>query len=528
MSSPIPLSSTPTRARAGFGRAAAALSLFLSWPLAAPCAEAGLWYQDGQLRPEAREAVAILSDAGKDGLQPGDYAAAALARAVDGAASLDASAKVRLDLALSRAMESYLHDLHAGRVAPEQVDENFPQPADLPFGAEGYLHMALAEHRLGAAVREAAPRHPQYAKLRELLARYRKLAADPVWATPLPALPGRKLEPGQAWRGAGDLARRLRVLGDLPAEAAPLAERYAGALVDAVKAFQLRHGLDTDGVIGRGTYAELNTGPAERVAQIELSMERLRWLPDFTGDRLIAVNVPEFALRTLVREGGGWHARERMRVIVGRAKDGHTPVFDQPMRYIEFSPYWNVPPSIAKKELIPHLRRDPRYFSEQGFEFVRADGQVIRSLSTANLDAVQHGRMRIRQRPNEHNPLGDIKFAFPNQDNIYLHHTASPRLFEKSRRDFSHGCVRVDDPVGLARFVLADAPEWNEERIRSAMDKGDSSFLRLPTEVPVLITYITAVVGDDGRAYFYADLYGHDAVLQQALAARQHALPALP
>jgi L,D-transpeptidase YcbB len=212
-------------------------------------------------------------------------------------------------------------------------------------------------------------------------------------------------------------------------------------------------------------------------------------------------------------------------VIVGKAMNTRTPLFDEDMRFIEFSPYWNVPPSIARAETVPRLRRDPAYFTQQGFEFVASSGQVVTLLSPEHLDAVLHGGWRIRQRPGAQNALGDIKFVFPNRDNIYLHHTPAPQLFERDRRDFSHGCIRVQEPVALAKFVLQDEPSWTEERIRKAMQAGVSSTIALKQPLPVVIAYST-VIAKAGRVYFYPDLYGHDALLDKALRERSSRLAA--
>jgi L,D-transpeptidase YcbB len=190
------------------------------------------------------------------------------------------------------------------------------------------------------------------------------------------------------------------------------------------------------------------------------------------------------------------------------------------MRAIEFSPYWNIPPSIAKAEIVPKLRREPGYFEAQGLEFVGTDGHAVAALSEANLDAVMQGKMRIRQRPGEKNALGDIKFIFPNNDNIYLHHTPSVELFGRQRRDFSHGCIRVEDPVALARFVLQNQPEWTEERIRAAMESGKSTTLRLAQPLPVVIAYATVIVKNK-QVYFFDDIYGNDKLLDAAMKAKK-------
>jgi murein L,D-transpeptidase YcbB/YkuD len=231
---------------------------------------------------------------------------------------------------------------------------------------------------------------------------------------------------------------------------------------------------------------------------------------------MIVVNIPEFVLRAYDVKDGKAAVRVKMKIIVGSALDKHTPVFDEDMRFIEFSPYWNVPLSIARAEIIPRLRRDPGYFQQQGFEFVTKGGQPVSMLSDANLLAVQQGQLRIRQKPGPHNALGDIKFVFPNDQNIYLHHTPVPQLFDRNRRDFSHGCIRVEDPVSLAKFVLQDDPEWTEKRIRDAMSSGTSKTIRLKQPLRVLITYSTVIVSND-KVYFFPDLYAQDDLLENAL-----------
>jgi len=236
---------------------------------------------------------------------------------------------------------------------------------------------------------------------------------------------------------------------------------------------------------------------------------------------MIVVNVPEFVLRAYETKKGG--SRVNMNIIVGKALDTQTPLFVEDMRFIEFSPYWNIPPSIAKAETVPRLLRDPAYFEQQGLEFVRSDGLVISVLSKANLEAVMQGQLRIRQRPGPANALGDIKFIFPNNDNIYLHHTPGVHLFKRDRRDFSHGCIRVEDPVALAKFVLQDQPEWTEERIREAMASGQSKTLRLKHPLPVVIAYGTVIVKVDRKVYFFDDVYGNDKVLDAALKAKEEA-----
>lgn len=476
----------------------------------------------------AREAVRLLQGAAAHGLDPADYGAAALAQALPAdAAAPPAEAFV---LALEAAVRRYLHDLAFGRVDPRTIHQRFSVAPRQGFDPAQALDAALARGRLDEAVRAAMPPLPFYGQLQRVLADLQALGDHPAWAAPLPALPraggtrAARVDPGAAWDGLPLLAQRLAALGDLGATTAAPA-RLEGPLLEALTAFQSRHGLVADGVIGAGTRAALEVPPAQRARQVALTLERLRWTPLFLAPRMVVVNIPEFVLRAYEVVDGRIQVRLQMRVIVGQALDHETPLFDERMRSIEFSPYWNVPPSIARAELVPRLRRDPAHWALQGYEFVRGDGSVETSLSAAGLDAVLAGRQRIRQRPGPANALGDIKFVFPNQQAIYLHHTPSVGLFARERRDFSHGCIRVEDPVALARFVMAGMSGWDEARIRSQMAAGTSTHVALREAIPVLIAYGTALVAQ-GRPRFLPDVYRHDARLQAALDARPR--PALP
>jgi L,D-transpeptidase YcbB len=258
------------------------------------------------------------------------------------------------------------------------------------------------------------------------------------------------------------------------------------------------------------------------VRQIELSMERLRWLPRLDPERLLVVNIPTFRLVAWNADRAGPPALT-MGVVVGRALDRETPVFAEEMTHVIFRPYWNVPRSIARNEILPAVRRDPGYLRKNDMEVVAgpSDGSPVAAATAANLALVAQGRLRIRQRPGAENALGRVKFVFPNDADVYMHGTPAVALFQRSRRDFSHGCIRVEDPVALAEWVLSGQDGWSRERILEAMEGPPSQRVDLARPLQVILFYVTAVVvAQEGAIHFADDVYGHDARLERALAGR--------
>ena len=360
-----------------------------------------------------------------------------------------------------------------------------------------------------------------YAGLRTQLQRYLRLHNDPAWSEPLPApVKGKAASAGMGEVVRNRLVQRLVLLGDMSADAARDPASLESALPVALKAFQSRHALNETGQADRATIEQLNVSPAERAEQIARTMERLRWAPLHQQRRMIVVNVPEFRLRVYtLTDDGAVQSVLPINVIVGKASGTRTPLFNKDMVRVEFNPYWNVPLSIARKEMVPRLQRDPGYVDRNNFEIVGPSGGRF-SVTPETLAALASGNMRIRQRPGRGNALGGVKFIFPNKDNIYLHHTSSPGLFNRDDRALSHGCVRVEDPVALAKFVLQDDPQWPEQRIRQVMDKRISSTVQIKEPIPVILTYLTAVIDETGRLRFLPDVYGQDRALKQALQKR--------
>jgi murein L,D-transpeptidase YcbB/YkuD len=326
------------------------------------------------------------------------------------------------------------------------------------------------------------------------------------------------VHPGDDYGGARDLRSVLIALGDLSGDAPSAGATYDSLLASAVERFQARHGLETDGIIGRATFAELNTPISERVEQIELALERLRWLPSVETEPVIIVNIPAFELWALDPTHPDRHIALEMRVVVGKSVDKQTPAFRGDMQYLVLSPYWNVPYGIAVNEMLPRLPNEPDYLESRNLEIVPEfswDAPVLPA-TAENIEAVRAGKLKIRQRPGPTNSLGTVKFIFPNAENIYLHDTPAHQLFERTRRDFSHGCIRVEDPQALAEWVLRDQEEWTPDRIEEARHAGAPERANLGSPLPVILFY-TTVMADEERPYFYDDIYGHDAHLRAAL-----------
>jgi murein L,D-transpeptidase YcbB/YkuD len=476
-----------------------------------------LWSSEGRPTEQAMAIMAELESAESRGLSAADYEVAPLAAALH---SGDTSASV--DARLTRMAMRFVDHVHNGRVDPRTLGFALPHAVER-LDVATVVGKLSRSHDVHAAIDSLEPPFPRFRALKSLLARYQTLAADSTLA----ALPERRVtvRPGDRWSGASALRALLAATRDLaePAQSAmtsPDSDQLDSVLVEGVKRFQQHHGLVADGIIGRFTMAELRTSFASRVAQIELTMERWRWLSGLDAPHLIVVNIPEFHLYALERSANGARTDEVMDVIVGSAYNGRrTPLFASDMRYVVFHPYWDVPRSIARREEIPHIRRDPGYADREGMEIVRGGdvGAVKYDMTRPNMQRVIDGTLRLRQRPGPRNALGAVKFVFPNPYNVYLHGTPAEYLFAQARRDFSHGCVRASDPAALADFVLRDEG-WDRARIDDAMG-GEEVMHRVTLKhpIPVLIVYATVVVDEDGVPSFYPDIYGHDAALARTL-----------
>ena len=468
-----------------------------------------LWISPDKPLPQARALIDAVADAESEGLRVADYELDELQGALekayhDGKSTPEALAE--LDVRLTSVFLEYGHDLLAGRLDPKRLDQGW-YISMRHAAVDSALRAAARNDDFSTTLRELAPSQPDYPALVAELVRYRAVAARGGW----PSVGG-PLKPGATGSAVTTLRARLAASGDL--DSATVGDpQFDGALEQAVTRFRARHGLPPEGGLDAAAVAVLNVPVAQRIRQLELNLERLRWLPNDFGPRYVYVNIPDFYLHAF---DGGKEVMS-MRVIVGEDYDTETPVFADTMSYVEFRPYWNVPSSIAHEELLPKIRSNPRFLESNNYEVVPASGSDdpvdARSIDWDDVDSTNFP-YRIRQGPGPTNALGLVKFMFPNRFNIYMHDTPADHLFHRHRRAFSHGCIRLEHPDRFAQFVLDGAPGWDPGRIDEAMKGEENQQVRLRKTLPVYILYLTAFARD-GVVQYRDDLYGTD---RQAMA----------
>ncbi|PZF74788.1 L,D-transpeptidase family protein [Taibaiella soli] len=342
-------------------------------------------------------------------------------------------------------------------------------------------------------LKNSEPVYRQYEMLRTYLKRYRSLDSMKNWE-PI-KMDKKAYKPGDNSPVITAIRKRLYLLGDFAGDTASAV--YSADMNDAVKACQHRLGLTEDGVIGNGMISELNITPQKRITQIMVNMERARWvpIPDPEQDYLV-VNIPDYRLFVYQKDSLVWSCN----VVVGKAMN-KTVIFSGDVKYVVFSPYWNVPPSIVRKEVVPGMARNKNYIASHNMEITGRLG----------------GLPVVRQKPGPNNSLGKVKFLFPNSYNIYLHDSPAKSLFNETTRAFSHGCIRVQEPEKLANFLLRNDSSWTPEKINAAMNAGKEQYVTLKKTVPVYIGYFTAFVDSKGKINFRKDIYSKDASLAKAL-----------
>ena len=484
---------------------------------------AAAWTLRQALGDQARRLLKVLQAAQQEGLRPEEYHVKTIALLAEQLSifhgqgiSAEPLQLARLDILLTDAYLRYAGDVTGGRV---EADKVYPKEWRNPPRNGNLIETLQSSLESGQAVKalqDMLPDDPEYQRLRDTLATYRKLATEGGW----PQLPeGQLLRLGQSdWRVPW-LRQHLIQTGDLTDFNPSMEWEFDEATVDALARFQKRHDLKVDGALGPETLGALNLSVEERIRQIEVNLERWRWLPRNLGQRYLVVNVADFSLEVI--EGG--EAVLAMPVVVG-TDYRRTPVFSSTMRYLDFAPYWNVPYTILKEDKLPLIKENLNFIASHHYEIVTRRNRLIQPIGPETVDwegvTAETFPGMLRQKPGPWNALGQVKFMFPNKFHIYLHDTPSRHLFDRKRRSYSSGCIRVKRPFDLAVYLLQDQEGWDAQRIEEAMEGDETLRVLLDDPLPVHILYRTAWVDREGRLQLRNDIYDRDAALYTAL--RRH------
>ncbi len=477
---------------------------------------AALWLKGDGPTSQAMYLIEALRASRQKGLNPKDYDAENLGAQLKSLKGASAAAQASFDATLTLSAMRYVSDLRIGRINPKHLKFGIDVQSKKYNLPEFITQQVAGAGNVQSVLDQIEPPYAGYRRIESALKQYLNLAARGDGAK-VPA--GTKtVAPGDGYAGTAELAARLQLLGDLPQGGS--FDSYSGALVEGVKHFQARHGLATDGRLDAATLSELNTPLNARVQQIDDALERWRWMPVEFQQPPVLVNIPEFRLRAYSADH---QLALSMNVVVGKAAPTQTPVFTDDIQFIVFRPYWNVPPGILRRNVIPGIMKSSGYIARERFEVTDSSGRLVSAGNDDIVAGLRSGKYSIRQKPGPNNALGLIKFMFPNSYSVYLHSTPSTELFAKSRRDFSSGCIRIEKPAELAAFLLRNQPDgqepWTVARVQTAMDSGkDNRQVNLTVPVPVLLLYVTAVAEEDGTVHFFDDIYGHDRRLNAVLA----------
>jgi murein L,D-transpeptidase YcbB/YkuD len=469
------------------------------------------WVERGRMTARAEEAFLLIGGAGDDGLDSEDYHRTAIARlrvrADESAAGLSAEEAAELDLILSDGYGAFVTHLRGGRANGGSIDPRWLEGRSFP-DVRALLGDAVNPNGPPISAAPVRPPHPEYSALLRHLPRLREAEAAGGWGS---VPDGSTLHPGESDRRVAMVARRLAASGDLavPGTRPGPQDYFDPVLETAVRAFQSRHGLDEDGLVGKRTLAALNVPVTERIRQVIVNLERIRWLPDDLGARHIRVLVPAF--RVELWEDGA--PSLDLRAIVGRT-DRPTPALSAAVTRVVFSPYWRVPPNIARLDKLPLIRADPTYLARHAMVVLDMSTGLPVDVSAIDWSTMTGSeftrRYMIRQEPGPGNALGIAKLDFANPFSVYMHDTPDKALFDRAERAFSSGCIRVDRTLELAEALLAATPGWTRDRIVQAANGGREMIVPLTEPVPIRTIYLTAFVDHRGRLNFRDDLYGLD------------------
>ena len=463
------------------------------------------WFKNNEIVPQAKEMLTMISKAGEEGLDPKRYQFkdfdtmfTNLQASKSDSAKFTAIQK-EIDVALSSTYFVWASDYYRGVVMPRENKEIEWDVKSNKIKLHKALMTVLNERESKYSYASFSPLHPDYARLKSALATYRKIQISGGWPK---VISSPKLKEGQSAPVVSALKKRLGL--------SSTDSSFNAEAVSALKAFQSAQGLKPDGALGAETVKLLNVPVDQRIKQIILNMERWRWIPKSFEEDYLIVNIPEYRLR--VYEKG--KEQLSMNVIVGKTMNS-TPIFSDKMENVVLAPYWNVPASIVRDELGPKISADPGYLERSNMELVDAKGNQV-SPSKVEWGTITRDNWKyiLRKKPGPKNDLGDVKFIFPNTNDIYLHDTPHDELFSQTKRDFSHGCVRVEKPLELAEYLLRPVG-WNMSKIQSTIAGGVEKHVKLKQVLPVYLVYFTAWVDDSGNVHFRDDIYGHDRTLAQ-------------
>lgn len=451
----------------------------------------------------------VLSDTELDGLHPADYHYALL----DSLRPVMKSPEERaeLDMLFTDAFLLYASHYLNGKVNPETVDSEW-KAIRREGNAREFLENALASDQVEEVLRSLEPDFAGYAALRDALARYREVKARGGWES-IPE--GTTLKPGMTDSlRLPILAKRLLLTGDL---SAPLDDEYvlSSAMVEAIKAYQKRNGLEVDGALGKQTVESLNVPVEVRIDQIIANMERYRWISQNLGQHYVMVNIADFSMKAY-RSGQETY---RESVIVGKTYR-KTPVFSSKMTYIVLNPYWVVPPTILFNDILPEVQKNAGYLNTKNIKVLQGFGTSSEYIDPLTIEWSKYSKgyfpFTLRQEPGPTNALGQVKFMFPNTYNVYMHDTPSKELFQKTDRAFSSGCIRLRNPMDFAYYLLQDQPRWNKENVQKVLKEGKEQTILLKEHVGVHVLYLTSWI-DEGVVHFRKDIYARDLPLITAL-----------
>jgi len=458
-----------------------------------------LWVNEQGLNERTRAVAKVVARAGAFDLQPENYPLPE-AQGFEQASGEEAQWLANAEYRMTRSVLAYARHAQSGHLNPRDISSNLDVTPDAPDPLEVLRGLAGDAVDVAEYLEGFHPTHPQFVGLLKRLRELRTVAKrEPVR---IPA--GDLIEPGDTHSHVPLVRKRL----DAPNADAP--ETYDEALVAAVRAFQKKNGLHVDGLIGPATRRALNRSPAEKIDIIRVNLERWRWFPNGFGERYVRVNVPEYKVR-LVDDGKTVFEE---RIVVGKPRHA-TPSFSDEMELVVFNPYWNVPYSITKNEIIPIAQRNPSYLSRRNFQVLWRGRRQVDPYEV-DWERVDPGKVRLRQSPGQSNALGEVKFLFPNKHAVYLHDTPSKHLFNRSRRAYSHGCMRVRNPRDFAEAIMR-TEGWTKQSITRAIERGNNRAIRLEQKLPVHVTYFTAAVAKGGGVRFFADIYKYDDRIAEAL-----------